>query len=186
MSGIRQTDFPASSCAFVGVGSNQGDRFALLGESARRLAALPGVLEVTSSPVYETRPLGPVGSEPFLNAVFQLSLRSSPSRVFRQMQDIETTMGRRPPRSGPRPIDLDLLFYDDLVFQSELLIVPHPRAHLRAFVLQPMCDLDSTFCHPEVGLTVAELREALGGSNEVLGRVAETVYAEGVTSGTHT
>jgi len=178
------TIFPANhtpegvSRAFVGVGSNVGDRLETLRAAADRIAVTPGVLTLDSAPVYETLPIGPVGATHFLNTVFLLTVRLSPMRLFRRLQDIETELGRRPPRSGPRPIDLDLLFYDDLVFQSEVLTIPHPRLHRRAFVLQPMADLAPEFCHPEFGYSVKELLADLPESNEMVGRVSELVLTE--------
>jgi 7,8-dihydro-6-hydroxymethylpterin-pyrophosphokinase len=92
--------------------------------------------------------------------------------LLEQLQVIEAELGRRPPRSGPRPIDLDLLFYDDLVLRTESLIIPHPRAHLRSFVLKPLADLAPCFCHPELGLPVRDLLEGLSEPSEILGRVS--------------
>lgn len=168
---------PGSSIAYIGVGSNVGDRLEMLRVAARRIERLPGVLTLESSPVYETLPVGPVGPGNFFNAVFRLRVRTPPMRLFRRLQEIEAEMGRRPPRTGPRPIDLDLLFYDDLTVASELVTIPHPRAHLRAFVLMPLADLAPDLCHPEIGYSIAELRAGLPEPNEVIGRVSELTPA---------
>jgi 7,8-dihydro-6-hydroxymethylpterin-pyrophosphokinase len=107
-----------------------------------------------------------------------LTVRLTPMRLFRALQQIESDLGRRPPRAGPRPIDLDLLFYDDLVFQNDVLTIPHPRAHRRAFVLCPLADLAPEFCHPEIGFSAEELLRGLPKENEVVGRVSELVLTE--------
>ena len=164
-----------TSRAFVGVGSNQGDRLSMISEAAHGLTETPGIVELICSPIYETRPVGPAGPDTFLNAVFELSLRLSPMQLLRRMQEIETTLGRPSPRSGPRPIDLDLLFYDDLILQNEVLIVPHPRLSKRAFVLQPLTDLAPGTCHPESGLSVGELLALLPQPNEIIGRFADPI-----------
>jgi 2-amino-4-hydroxy-6-hydroxymethyldihydropteridine diphosphokinase len=176
----RPTDHspPGVSIAFVGVGSNTGDRLTMLRDAAERLAATHGVIALDSSPVYETLPVGPAGPGHFLNAVFLLTVRLTPMRLFRTLQQIESDMGRRPPRAGPRPIDLDLLFYDDLVFQNDVLTVPHPRVHCRAFVLRPLADLAPEFCHPESGYSVEELLRGLPSQAEVVGCVSELVLTE--------
>jgi 2-amino-4-hydroxy-6-hydroxymethyldihydropteridine diphosphokinase len=135
-------------------------------------------MTLESSPVYETLPVGPTGPGHFLNAVFMLTVRLSPMRLFRRLEQIESDLGRRPPRAGPRPIDLDLLFYDDLVFQNEVLTVPHPRVHCRAFVLRPLADLAPGLCHPETGFSVQELLNGLPSQSEVVGRVSELVLTE--------
>lgn len=162
---------PSTGLAFIGVGSNVGDREENLARAARQIMEIPGVVSLDSSPVYETIAVGDAGPDNFLNAVFRLSVRISPTALFEHLQAIEANLGRRPPRSGPRPIDLDLLFYDDLVLQTETLTVPHPRLHVRAFVLRPLADLAPGFCHPELHSTVTELLAALEDSNEVLGQI---------------
>jgi len=164
-----------TSRAFVGAGSNQGDRMTMIVEAAHLLAETSGVVDLVCSPIYETQPVGPVGPEKFLNAAFQLSLRISPMQLLTRMQEIELSLGRRPPRCGPRPIDLDLLIYDDLVFQNDVLTVPHPRLIKRAFVLQPLADLAPETCHPESGLSVGELLAFLPQPNEIIRRFADPI-----------
>ena len=169
---------PISGLAFIGAGSNVGDREDSLRAAAHRIAATPGVLSLSCSPVYETLPVGAAGPGGFLNAVFQVTVRLRPMSLFNRLQEIEAELGRRPPRAGPRPIDLDLLFFDDLVWQNETLTVPHPRAHTRSFVLKPLADLAPDFHHPELGLSARELLGALGQQDEIVGCVCEDILTD--------
>ncbi len=168
------------SRVYVGVGSNLGDRMTYLAEAARCLLDAPGVKGLQSAPVYETRPVGPAGPGNFLNTVFALDVCLSPQQLLRIMQHIEVLLGRprggnpggAGSRSGARTIDLDILFFDDLVFQNDELVVPHPHLPQREFVLRPLADLDPEYTHPELGLSVRELLAALTPSEQILGIVA--------------
>jgi len=166
-------------CAFVGAGSNIGDRLDFLAQAAHLLSQTDGIGELVAASVYKTRPVGPAGPGNFYNTVFRLSLRLSPLQLWRRLQEIETALGRPPVRTpghlGARTIDLDILLYDDLILQHEHLTVPHPRLAQRAFVLMPLCDLAPGLCHPESGLTMRELLAALPTPNEVIARVADTM-----------
>lgn len=178
-------DFPSPGCrasrAFIGVGSNQGDRMESIRRAAVALAESDGIELVATSPVYETKPVGPVGPALFLNCVLELDVHLSPRQLLHQMQEIEEQLGRRPPRNGPRPIDLDLLFYDDLVFSSGDLIVPHPRMTQREFVLRPLADLVPEMCHPECGKSVSELLELSAGHGEVIEVWPESLHTESLS-----
>ena len=124
--------------AFLGLGSNLGDRRRHLAEA---VAALPDVVAV--SPVYETEPVGgPEGQGPYLNLVVQLETERSPHELLALAQRLEAAAGRvRTVRHGPRTLDVDVLLVGDLAVDDESLTVPHPRMHERAFVLAPLADL---------------------------------------------
>jgi 2-amino-4-hydroxy-6-hydroxymethyldihydropteridine diphosphokinase len=168
--------------AFIGAGTNIGDRLGFLAQAAEQLQQSDGVIVSASAPVYKTRPVGPAGPGNFYNTVFQLTVRLSPRELWRRLQEIEIALGRPPVRTpgrvGARTIDLDLLLYDDLVLQHEDLIVPHPQLHQRAFVLVPLCDLAPDLCHPESGLSIRELLGLLPPSAEIIGRVADPISLE--------
>jgi len=128
--------------AFLGLGSNLGDRLAHLEEAVRRLARTEGVDVARTSRVYETTPVGPDQPD-FLNAVAEV-FTSLPARdLLGTCLAIEDSMGRvRTERWGPRVIDLDLLTYGTDEIDEPDLIVPHPRMHQRAFVLVPLLELE--------------------------------------------
>jgi len=110
------------------------------------------------SPVYETPPLGVTDQPPFLNMVLSGKTRLTPSALLAHLKGLEIQLGRLPSvRDGPRKIDIDLLFYDDILLNTPELTIPHPRLHERAFVLIPLADLAPELVHPAFGKTVRQL-----------------------------
>ncbi|MDQ3146463.1 MAG: 2-amino-4-hydroxy-6-hydroxymethyldihydropteridine diphosphokinase [Actinomycetota bacterium] len=124
--------------AFLGIGSNQGDREAFLRLAVR---SLPDV--VAASPVYETHPVGgPEGQGAYLNAVVELDTALDPHQLLAAARAVETAAGRvRAERFGPRTLDVDVLLVGDLTVDEPDLVVPHPRMWRRRFVLAPLADL---------------------------------------------
>jgi 2-amino-4-hydroxy-6-hydroxymethyldihydropteridine diphosphokinase len=145
---------------FLGLGSNLGDRLANL--QAAQAALAPQVSILAASPVYETAPWGYRDQPPFLNRVVQAQTGLSPVDLLAYLKRIEVTLGRKPNfRNGPRLIDLDILFYDDLVLETPDLVIPHPRLAERAFVLVPLADLAPDLRHPLLGLTIRALLQSV-------------------------
>lgn len=141
---------------FLALGSNLGDRLANLHTAVDALA--PEVHVLAKSRVYETPPWGYADQPAFLNMAVQAETDLTPEALLRRLKQIEVEVGRQPSfRYGPRQIDLDILFYDDLVLESDVLTVPHPRLHERAFVLVPLLDLAPEWMHPVLGKSVASL-----------------------------
>ena len=137
--------------AYVGLGSNLGDRAQTLRAALDRLAATPGVEVVAVSSLRETDPVGPVTDQPrFLNGAAALETTLSPRRLLEVLLEVEADFGR--PRSGlpggPRTLDLDLLLYGDERVNEAGLQVPHPRLHERPFVLEPLQELGWTPSDP--------------------------------------
>src|SRR3954471_5241021 len=156
------------STAYIGLGSNLGDRRANLGAAVRRLRAEPGLRVIDNSEVYETVPLDcPPGSGDYLNAVVAVETERSPEDLLRLLLHIEQQFGRvRTGPNSPRTLDLDLLLYDDRVIQTPDLVVPHPRLHERAFALVPLAEIAPDAVHPVLGKPVRQLRESVP-SNDV-------------------
>jgi len=147
--------------AFLGLGSNLGDRARHLAEGLRGLGA-GGVEVLALSPVYETEPMGFPHQPPFLNLVCRVRTALPPRDVLRLAKAVEWRVGRRPTfRNGPRVLDIDLLLYGEEVVEEPGLSLPHPRLAERAFVLVPLADLAPEVRHPTLGLTAREMRDRL-------------------------
>ncbi|MBP7669351.1 MAG: 2-amino-4-hydroxy-6-hydroxymethyldihydropteridine diphosphokinase [Candidatus Eisenbacteria bacterium] len=149
----------------LALGSNQGDREALLARAREAVAALYGPLERVSN-IYETEPVGPPGQGPYLNQVVLLSAQARAEEMIASLQAIEAKLGRKraagEERWGPRPIDIDILLEEGTVRRTPDLVLPHPRLHERAFVLAPLAEVLPEWRHPLLGKTVLELLAATG------------------------
>ena len=132
-----------STTAFVGIGSNLGDREAHLRRAIELLSAEDGIEVTRVAEIRETDPVGPVEQGPFLNGAVLVETDLAPRELLSRLLDIEARMGRvRDERFGPRTIDLDLLVYGDEIVDEPGLTVPHPRLQERRFALEPLAELD--------------------------------------------
>ena len=128
--------------AFLGLGTNLGDRLANLQRAVDVLSATPGVRIVRSSRIYETAPVGPAQPD-FLNAVIEVDTDLEPHDLLAAAAAVERDLERvRDVRWGPRTIDVDILSFDDRVIDTPDLTVPHPRMHERGFVVAPLLELE--------------------------------------------
>jgi len=133
---------------YILLGGNQGDREYFLAEAIKRISQLAGKV-VKKSAVYETAAWGLEHQASFLNQVIQVSTSLSPEALLTQLNIIEKALGRvREIKWAARVIDLDILYYDDLVLQTENLSIPHPHLHERRFTLVPLVELAPDFVHP--------------------------------------
>lgn len=149
--------------AYVGVGTNLGDRWAHLALAGRALAAAPRVAVLRASRVLDTAPLGPPQPR-FLNAALELETSLPPRQLLALLQATERQALRRPAiRWGPRSLDLDLLLAGDLELREPGLVVPHPGIASRRFVLAPLAELCPALEVPGTGRTVAALLAAAPG-----------------------
>src|SRR5688572_28931252 len=146
---------------FIGFGSNVGDRVDFCDRAVTLLSLLPHSQLAGVSLLYETEPVNDharPGSGWFLNGVVQLETDIKPKSLLDVLREIERSLGRdEENRSGPRTIDLDILFYGQRVIDEPNLVVPHPRMHHRRFVLMPLSELDPLFVHPILHRTVNQL-----------------------------
>ena len=138
--------------AFVGIGSNLGDREAHVRSALELLAAEKEIKVLAVSELRETEPVGPVEQGPFVNGAVRLATELPPRQLLERLLAIEQRLGRvRKERFGPRTIDLDLLVYGDAVVDEPGLMVPHPRLHERRFALEPLADLAPDLVVPGSG-----------------------------------
>ena len=152
--------------AFIGLGTNLGDRAANYRQAIQRLGHLPESRIARQSSIYETEPVGDIEGT-FLNGVVELDTEMSADLLMRRLLAIERAMGRRrgsgrkpsadSRKYQPRIIDLDLLFFDKEIIHTPPLTVPHPRLHERRFVLAPMAELAPALIHPELNVSISEL-----------------------------
>ena len=137
--------------AYVGLGSNLGDRKETLSRALALLAAEPGVAVRAVSTFRETDPVGYLDQPRFLNAVAAVDTSLSARELLDRLLGVERSLGRRRegPRFGPRTVDLDLLLYGDATIEEPGLSVPHPRLAERRFVLEPLSELDPSLALPD-------------------------------------
>ena len=147
---VLEADRPAAT-AFVGVGANLGDARRSVDEALAALGRLPGCRLNRASALYRSAPVDAAGPD-FINAVAELHTTLSPLALLLALQGIEQAFGReRPYRHAPRTLDLDLLLHGDALLHTPVLTLPHPRLHLRAFVLRPLLDLAPDLAAPGLG-----------------------------------
>lgn len=141
---------------YLALGSNLEDRLANLKQA---IASLPPQMMVKAkSRVYETPPWGYADQPMFLNQVLQAKTYLDPEPLLRHIKRLEVALGRKTGfRNGPRLIDIDILFYDDLVLETPALTLPHPHLHERGFVLLPMMDIAPDLVHPVKQKSIREM-----------------------------
>lgn len=136
--------------AYIGAGSNMGDKLLNCKNGISALTTTRNVVEKVWSRFYKTEPVDYKNQDWFVNVVVKVETTLAPFELLKRLKAIERKAGRVDGaiRFGPRVLDLDIILYDDWVTNSSELIVPHPRMHKRRFVLRPICDIDPKIVHP--------------------------------------
>ena len=155
--------------AFLGLGSNLGEREKFLNQAVRELTLVRETKVVWASSVYETDPVGKTDQPKFLNAAVEIETGLDPKQLYAEAKAIEHRIGRtKTERWGPREIDIDVLLYDGVVSSDADVTVPHPEMERRRFVLVPLKELAPDLVHPINGMTMEELLAACKDAGRVV------------------
>lgn len=159
------------SVAYIGLGSNIGDRIGYIQQAHKLLSDTEGITVIDCSSLYETEPYGYKDQEWFVNATLKIETTLEAHVLLKNCHRIEKQLGRvrhpEMPQWGPRTIDLDILLYDETVIATDNLQIPHPRLHLRAYALVPLLELDPDLIHPIIGKSILDLHSSLPEPEEV-------------------
>lgn len=151
---------------FIGVGANIGPVRENFARALRSMEECVRVVAVSS--LYESDPVGPQDQPRFTNAVVKAETELSPFELLGRLKTIEREIGRKKTtRWGPRVMDLDIIFYGDLVISTDSLVIPHPRAHERRFVLEPLLEIEPAAWHPVKDMAVRDICSGLGDSQAI-------------------
>jgi len=151
----------------IGIGSNEGNREANCKNAIGRLKN-KGIFVRKVSSMYDTKPQGVENQADFINMAAEAETSLSPAELLRALKEIEKEIGRQEGiKWGPRIIDLDILFYDDAIIDTEYLHIPHQLLHKRDFVLMPLSEIAPDKVHPVLKKTIRQIKEELTGGNSV-------------------
>ncbi|WP_029523202.1 2-amino-4-hydroxy-6-hydroxymethyldihydropteridine diphosphokinase [Persephonella sp. KM09-Lau-8] len=159
---------------FLALGSNIGNRQENINQAIKFLSTK--ILDIKQATIYESKAIGYENQPDFLNTAISGYTDLSPEELLKFIKQVEEQTGRiKRFRWGPREIDIDILFYGNLVLEKENLIIPHPRIHERDFVLKPLCDLEPEFIHPVLKKTIKELLNNLQ-EKSIIGKITKSNY----------
>jgi 2-amino-4-hydroxy-6-hydroxymethyldihydropteridine diphosphokinase len=165
--------------AYLSIGSNLGDRLETFRKAFQLLSESPHIKLVSCSSLYETDPIGYEDQDCFLNAVLKVKTDLEPEQLLHACMKIEQDLGRkREIRWGPRTLDLDILLYNHENIETEILSVPHPRMHERAFVIVPLMEVDPDISLPQMHAPLSDLLEQISDKEGV--RLWKVKNGEGV------
>lgn len=156
---------------FIGIGSNLGDRLGNCEKAILLISKIPGTQTVAQSKWYNTKALTKVPSETqpdYINGIVKIETCLEPHNLLNKLKTIEAQLGRNTSAAkwSPRKIDLDILFYDQIVLDAPNLMIPHPELCKRIFVLKPLCDIEPTLLHPVLNVSVKELYDSISNTHD--------------------
>lgn len=155
--------------AFLSIGSNIGDRLENCKKAIARLAGYEGIEIIKKSSFYETEPWGEIEQAWFFNCVIEIKTELVVKDLLFLLLNIEKEFGRnRAEKGGPRVLDIDILFFDKEIIQSEDMVIPHPFLHQRRFVLMPLSEIAPDFIHPVLKKNVADLLKETDDNKKVI------------------
>jgi len=144
--------------AYIGIGSNLGDKLSQCEKAVSEILRIDRHRLLAKSSLFKTQPIGYTSQDWFVNAVLKIETDLEAPELFRKLRGIESHLGRVETfRWGPRTIDLDILFFDNVEIRTEELQIPHPRIQERQFVLVPLAEIDQDLIHPVLKKTIREL-----------------------------
>lgn len=156
--------------AFIGLGSNLGERVANIRRAIELLEGCKDVEVLRRASLYETEPVGIEAQPWFINTVVEIETRLTPCELFKLCKQIEGQVGREHKgRWGPREIDVDILLFGDVITNSDELVIPHPELHKRRFVLVPLCEIEGELMHPVLKESLQGLLTQLADAKTVKG-----------------
>lgn len=151
------------SKVYIAAGSNLGDKEETLKEAIDKIDKRKDCVVTKVSNFYTTDPVGYEDQDKFVNCVFEIDTLQTPSELMDTLLEVEKDFKReRIIRWGPRTLDLDIIFYNDIISYDEHILIPHPRAHERQFVMKPMCDINPYYVHPIYRKRVMDISSELG------------------------
>lgn len=168
-------DFPHT--AFIGIGTNKGDKLANIRFALNEIDELDSSSIENVSSIYETLPMGEIQQENYFNAVIKIKTKLLPEDLFSFLNSIEKKAGRiKREHWGPRELDLDILFYDDIIYSKNELVIPHYGVVERDFVLVPLIEIEPHLVHPISKVELSELLKNLQ-TKKVLNKINENIKA---------
>lgn len=164
--------------AFIGIGSNEGDKLENIKAAIHSISILPGYWIEKVSSIYETLPFGEIIQNNFLNAVIKISTESDPHQLFTDLKNIESKLGRIIRQKwGPREIDLDILLFNDLIFSDEIITLPHKGIIYRDFVLVPLVEIEPEIIHPVFNKKLCDFIPGLKTKN-IINKLSKPLFIE--------
>lgn len=164
--------------AFIGIGSNIGDKAKNIKSAIKLINGLPITQVEKVSSLYETLPFGDIEQNNFINSVIRISTKFNPHELLAELKNIEQKLGRiKREKWGPREIDLDILFFNDLIISDEIITLPHKGIIYRDFVMTPLLEIEPEKIHPVFGKKIIDLVTELKTKN-IVNKITEPLITE--------